>query len=127
MINRNGMINDIITADDSLIFLTGSGLTSWLLPEDDLYSPPHAVPSLANSNALTRTVFARMRVAPLDATTSHSAQTFGEHFYSSLTGPSPSPGSGREARHQARLRRQVGSGHAQHWIGQSTGNSSSTE
>jgi len=127
IINRNGIINDLITDDDSVIFLTGSGLTSWLLPEDGLYSPPHAVPSLTNSNTLTRSVFARMRVAPLDSTTSHSVETFGEHFYSSLTGPGPSPGSGGEARHQARLRRQVGSGHAQHWIGQSSGNSSSTD
>lgn len=127
IINRNGISNDLITNDDSLIFLTGSGLTSWLLPEDALYAPPHAVPSLTNSNFVIRTVFARMRVAPLDATTSHSAQTFGQHFYSSLTGPNTSPGSGREARHQARLRRQVGSGHEQHWVGQSSGNSSSSE
>jgi len=121
LINRNGSISNLITDDDSLIFLTGTGLTSWLLPDEDLYSPPHAVPSLTNSDALTRTVFARMRVAPLGATTSHSAQTFGEHFYSSLTGPSTSVCSGREARHQERLRRQAGSGHEQHWIGQSSG------
>eukprot|EP00092_Neocalanus_flemingeri_P032002 GFUD01034779.1.p1 GENE.GFUD01034779.1~~GFUD01034779.1.p1 ORF type:complete len:328 (-),score=68.84 GFUD01034779.1:243-1226(-) len=118
-VDRNGNISDIYSKDDSLIFLTGSGLTSWLLPEDDLYAPPHAVPSLTNSISTTqsRTVFARMKVAPLDATTRHSDQTFGQHFYYSLAGPSTSANAAGEERHQARMRRQVSGGHAQHWIG----------
>ena len=119
IINKNGVTNDLQTNDDSLIFMTGTGLSSWLLPEEALYAPPHAVPSLTNSNYLTRTVFARMKVAPLEATTRHSEQTFGEHFYSSLTGPTTSPDNAKEARHQARLRRQVGGGHEQHWPGES--------
>jgi len=119
IINRNGVTDDLHTKDDSLIFLIGTGLSSWLLPEEALFAPPHAVPSLTNSNFLTRTVFARMKVAPLEATTTHSEQSFGEHFYSSLTGPNTSPYNAKEARHQARLRRQVGGGHEQHWPGES--------
>jgi len=122
--NRQGAVMDMYANDDSLIFLAGSGLTTWLLPEEDLYAPPHAVPSITNSEFISRTVFARMKVAPLESVASNSEQTFRQHFYSSLK---TSPSNPEEKRHQARLRRQVGTGHAQHWIGQSTGNSSSTE
>eukprot|EP00092_Neocalanus_flemingeri_P009028 GFUD01009714.1.p1 GENE.GFUD01009714.1~~GFUD01009714.1.p1 ORF type:complete len:399 (+),score=86.53 GFUD01009714.1:162-1358(+) len=128
-INRNGTISDLYSKDDSLIFLAGSGLTSWLLPEDDLYATPHAVPSLTNSisNAQTRTVFARMKIAPLEATNRHSEQTFGQHFYSSIAGPSTSPINIREERHQVRMRRQLSGGHSQHWPGESSSSSCSKE
>ena len=121
--NRNGNISDLYSKDDSVIFLLGSGLTSWLLPEENLFAPPHAVPSLTNSlfTKQSRTVFARMKVAPVDAKNKQSHQTFGEYFYSSLSGPTTSPSTESEERHQERMRRQVSNGHAQHWIGQTTG------
>ena len=126
-INRNSTISDLYSEDDSIIFLTGSGLTFWLLPEDDLYAPPHAVPSLTNSisKVQSRTVFARMKVAPLEATSRNSEQPFGLHFSSSLSGPTTSLKNAGEERHQARMRRQL---HdiSQHWPAQSSGGTTST-
>lgn len=66
---------------DSIIFIVGGGLSSWLLPSSSEISPyaaPHAVPSLSFAH---RTVVARMKVAPLSSTPLHSQKTFEEHFF----------------------------------------------
>lgn len=118
--SREGSVSEIPSSDDSIILLLGTGLTSWLLPHHHLYSPPHAVPSIANH--LTRAVFGRMKVAPLEATNYNSGITFGQHFYSGL------PDHGDELHHDehgdklhhARLRRQAEAGHAHHWVGNKT-------
>lgn len=70
--------DNVPDADDAVIFLLGRGLTDWLLAAgsgDDkanryrhLVPALHAVPSLRGTLVgTTRTVVARMRVAPLDA------------------------------------------------------------
>jgi hypothetical protein len=56
---------------DAVLFLLGRGLTDWLVPEtaeETAFTPAlHAVPSLAKTGVTTRTVVARMKVAPLTA------------------------------------------------------------
>jgi hypothetical protein len=56
---------------DALLFLLGRGLTDWLVPdttEETAFTPAlHAVPSLVKTGVTTRTVVARMKVAPLTA------------------------------------------------------------
>jgi hypothetical protein len=56
---------------DAVLFLLGRGLTDWLVPdtaEETAFTPAlHAVPSLAKTGVATRTVVARMKVAPLTA------------------------------------------------------------
>jgi len=56
--------------DDSLLVLVASALPKWLLKGTDsshkFFPVPHAVPSLANQGS-PRTVFARMKIVPLDA------------------------------------------------------------
>jgi hypothetical protein len=57
---------------DAVLFLLGRGLTHWLVPdaaEETAFTPAlHAVPSLIKTGvAATRTVVARMKVAPLTA------------------------------------------------------------
>jgi len=60
--------------DDSLLILTASGLPHWLLKGTEssskFHSTRHAVPSLVNTVA-SRTIFARMKVAPMDASPSN--------------------------------------------------------
>eukprot|EP00090_Calanus_glacialis_P033852 TRINITY_DN5638_c0_g1_i1.p1 TRINITY_DN5638_c0_g1~~TRINITY_DN5638_c0_g1_i1.p1 ORF type:complete len:545 (-),score=136.05 TRINITY_DN5638_c0_g1_i1:1228-2862(-) len=56
--------------DDALLVLVASGLSQWLLKgtksSSKFFPVPHAVPSLIN-NISPRTVFARMKVVPMDA------------------------------------------------------------
>jgi hypothetical protein len=56
---------------DAVLFLLGRGLTDWLVPdtaEETAFTPAlHAVPSLVRTGVTTRTVVARMKVAPLTA------------------------------------------------------------
>jgi hypothetical protein len=55
---------------DSVLVLMGRGLTEWLLQNEDrteFFPVPHAVPTLAGSRTLHRSVFARMKVAPPNA------------------------------------------------------------
>lgn len=54
---------------DSVLVLMGRGLTDWLLQLErtNFYPVAHAVPSLAGSLTLHRSVFARMIVAPQKA------------------------------------------------------------
>ena len=57
--------NDIDS--ESILVLMGRGLTDWLLQLSDkglCYATPHAVPSLGGSDISTRSVYARMKVAP---------------------------------------------------------------
>jgi len=117
VLGRSGSLTELSPCTTCIIFLTGTGLSEWLLPGEELYAPPHAVPSITSSPHLTRTVLARMKVAPLHATTPRSGNTFGQHFYSGL-------GGGWSTKHQARVRRQVQAVHAQHWIGAPTNTTS---
>lgn len=69
--DREGrLVNTAKLGDDSLLVLVASGLPDWLLhgtQSSPLFFPvPHAVPSLAN-DLVARTVFARMKVVPLEA------------------------------------------------------------
>ena len=56
---------------ESVLVLMGRGLTDWLLQFNEkrsIYFPtPHGVPSLKNSNISSRSVYARMKVAPASA------------------------------------------------------------
>jgi hypothetical protein len=91
-------------ADDSVLFLLGRGLTDWLLQGvngeeggDDRYRhlvpALHAVPSMAETDS-TRTVVARMRVAPFEAVPARAALSqrrrlsFGDIFLDGQIRPS---------------------------------------
>ena len=67
---HNELIDTSTTPANSIIFIIARGLPDWLLrgtPEAaEFFTAPHAVPSL-KGRAITRTVFARMMVAPLQA------------------------------------------------------------
>merc|ERR1719154_379840 len=56
--------------DDTLLILVAAGLPQWLLrgtkSSSKFFPVPHAVPSLFN-DITSRTVFARMKVVPMDA------------------------------------------------------------
>merc|ERR1711973_829207 len=57
--------DNLFPGKDSVILILGTGLTQWLLPDEDLYAAPHALPALSNSlTPAPRTVMARMKVAP---------------------------------------------------------------
>jgi len=115
-VNRQGTVSNLQIKDDGVIFMAGTGLTSWLLPDEGLFPVPHAVPRISQA---TRTVFARMKVAPLSAMNINSDKTFGQHFYSGVlaSGSELNP---PERRHLKRMRRQADDVHAQHWIGQTS-------
>jgi len=115
-VNREGTVSNLQVKDDRIIFMAGTGLTSWLLPDEGLFPVPHAVPRISQAS---RTVFARMKVAPLSAMNINSDQTFGQHFYSGVLG-SDSELNPTERRHLERMRRQAGVNHEQHWIGQTS-------
>jgi len=119
--HRNGTVEELMVPDDSVIFMIGTGLSPWLIPQGlaTFYAPPHAVPRL--SSARSRTVLAMMKVASVSATNSNSDLTFGEHFYSALE---MTPETALEKRHLQRMRRQTQdhSPTSQHWIGQTTTN-----
>ena len=72
---------------DSILVLIGRGLTDWLLQEQqtDFFPVPHAVPALTGSSAANRAVYARMKVAPMDAIpATHSKKNlvkFGDIFF----------------------------------------------
>jgi hypothetical protein len=75
---------------DSVLVLMGRGLTEWLLQNEqqtDFHPVPHAVPSLADSSVTHRAVYARMKVAPLDAVPEVKGKgqrqllNFGDIFY----------------------------------------------
>ena len=68
----------------------GRGLTEWLLQNEqqtDFHPVPHAVPSLTDSSVAHRAVYARMKVAPLDAVPAargkghHQLLNFGDIFF----------------------------------------------
>ena len=67
--NLDGDILSASTPKDSVIFVVARGLPDWLLKGTDeesmFHAAPHAVPTLRN--LLSRTVFARMLVAPMTA------------------------------------------------------------
>ncbi len=72
----------------SIIVLMGRGLTDWLFQDDiikakKMFHPvPHAVPALGSSGFKARSVYARMKVAPLEAVPSEtSGLTFEEVFF----------------------------------------------
>jgi len=117
--HRNGSVEELLVPDDSIIFLIGTGLSPWLIPQSlaRFYAPPHAVPRLSSTRS--RTVLARMKVAPVMATNSNSDLTFGEHFYSTLE---MAPETSVEERHLERMKRQTHGPNSQHWIGQTTTN-----
>ena len=79
----------------------GRGLTDWLLQNErqtDFHPVPHAVPSLTDSSVAHRAVYARMKVAPLDAIPlvrvkgHHQLLNFGDIFYDKIAkNPKPSP------------------------------------
>jgi len=119
--HRNGSVQELMVPDDSVIFMIGTGLSPWLIPQrlTTFYAPPHAVPRLSSTRS--RTVLARMKVAPVTATNSNSDLTFGEHFYSTLE---IEPQTTLEKRHLERMKRQTQdhSPTSQHWIGQTTTN-----
>ena len=76
---------------DTVLFLLGRGLTDWLVPQqaDSRITPArHAVPSLAGTTVPSRTVVARMRVAPLAAVARTTRQSFGEIFLDGRVAPS---------------------------------------
>jgi len=82
-VGRDGAVHKLDTGNNTVILLLGTGLTSWLLGDEGLYSPPHAVPSLP-LNSL-RTVMARMVVAPPTATLLHDPTAdFWSHFSAPL-------------------------------------------
>lgn len=64
------LIDTSSVSDDSIIFIVARGLTDWLLQgspaAENFYPAPHAVPSL-RGKVDSRTVFARMKVAPVTA------------------------------------------------------------
>jgi len=69
--NKMGhIVNTGEVGDDSLLVLVAAGLPKWLLKNTEVASKffpvPHAVPSLVNDIS-SRTVFARMKVVPMDA------------------------------------------------------------
>lgn len=67
---------------DCILVLMGRGLTDWLLNEDKrtlFHAVPHAVES--KSRIHSRSVFARMKVAPLDALSLDQALTFHDVFF----------------------------------------------
>ena len=80
-ISTNGL------GSDSILVLMGRGLTDWLLQEQrtDFFPVPHAVPAMTESLAVNRAVYARMKVAPMDAIpATHSTKNllkFGEIFF----------------------------------------------
>jgi hypothetical protein len=100
--SRSGRLvrTESVDADDAVIFLLGRGLTDWLLTGNSdaashgteryrhLVPALHAVPSLLGTPpATTRTVVARMQVAPLGAVPAAplllggSARRFGDIFF----------------------------------------------
>jgi len=103
---RKGVIISPSRGDSSVLVLLGTGLTSWLLPEEGLLSPPHAVPALRANT--TRTVMARMVVAPTLSSPQHApASSFWNHFsepHNTETGPT-----------LARLRKQRNADECQDW------------
>jgi hypothetical protein len=83
---------------DAVLFLLGRGLTDWLVPdtaEETAFTPAlHAVPSLAKTGVTTRTVVARMKVAPLTAvpgtkpSAGQKVRRFGDLFLEGGVAPS---------------------------------------
>jgi len=82
--------------DDALLVLVASALPNWLLKGTDssakFFPVPHAVPSLVN-NISPRTVFARMKVVPLDAFPTNMAtqklkkKTLFEEYFTGVKSP----------------------------------------
>jgi hypothetical protein len=88
-----------LVGPDAVIFLLGRGLTDWLLPvqpaAEAAFTPGrHAVPSLVHTGVTSRTVVARMRVAPLEAVPAaagrngEAASKFGDLFLDGRVAPS---------------------------------------
>ena len=116
IMTRDGRMVQVPGSDEpgsSVICLVGTGLSDWLLPGHDLFAPAHAVPSLRHSSS--RTVLARMKIAPLEARNKNSDISFAEHFYSILH---QSAKTTFEKRHMKRMRRQADHDISQHWPGQ---------
>lgn len=66
---------------DSVLVLMGRGLTDWLLKDKSIsfHAVPHAVESRPNMHS--RSVFARMKVAPMDAMPMDQTVTFSNVFF----------------------------------------------
>jgi len=69
---------------DSVIFIIGSALPNWLLPSSfpiELYPAPHSVPHQTYpSSDESRTVLARMKIAPMHSVPHHNNIPFHQHF-----------------------------------------------
>ena len=69
---------------ESVLVLMGRGLTDWLLQFNEkrsIYFPtPHGVPSLKNSDISSRSVYARMKVAPASAIPSSTELSYSERL-----------------------------------------------
>ena len=67
MTSTGSIIDTDAIPTHSVLVLMGKGLTDWLLPQStQFFAVPHAVEKLS-LNSKDRTVFARMKVAPLEA------------------------------------------------------------
>ena len=84
-ISSDGSVN-LFPGNDNVILILGTGLTDWLLPNEDLYPAPHALPALSESlTSAPRTVMARMKVAPAQSLPQEGQQTpFETHFSAPL-------------------------------------------
>ena len=69
---------------ESVLVLMGRGLTDWLLQfnkKRSIYYPtPHGVPSLKNSDISSRSVYARMKVAPASAIPTSTELSYSERL-----------------------------------------------
>ena len=81
---------DIIDTDDikadSVLVLMGRGLTDWLLrnseKSQEFYAVPHAVEALTSSvPSISRSIFARMKTAPLEAVPLNGTIKFQDVFF----------------------------------------------
>jgi len=82
-VGRDGTVHQLDTGNNTLILMLGTGLSSWLLRDEGLHSPPHAVPSLPTNSV--RIVVARMTVASPNSTPQHDTTTnFWTHFSAPL-------------------------------------------
>lgn len=72
---------------DSVLVLMGFGLTDWLFESDTgthFYPVAHAVPTLSVTQS--RSVFARMKVAPMEAIRLKRNITFSDFFFQNKKG-----------------------------------------
>merc|ERR1719367_2799729 len=84
--SANTIINTDSIKPDSILVLMGRALTDWLLVNhenrDNFHAVPHGVESLKN-NAISRSIFARMKSVPLEVFPLNSNKKFHEVFFQS--------------------------------------------